>query len=425
MAMSVNADSAWVISPVARQAGGAWIDEVLCERLRESPLGGKRIDAAPAPRGRVEVFRGSDLEAQVNDAFYRRGWTDGLPIVAPTLSRVHETLRYSPVSASEVLGEMEPFRGVVTAEKLAVNAVMAGCRPEYFPVVAAATRAMLDPAFNLRGVQTTDENVAPLLIVSGPLADSIGLNSGIGALGPGWRANATIGRTLRLVMINVGGGWPGVTSLAGIGQPGRYTLCLAENQDASPWPPLHVESGLSPQSSAVTLLRAECSINVTGGLLELASVMASAVSAFSLLHGGCVAALIAPATATEAAARGWRKADVCRYLFERARIPVELWETLWVRRNVGRTYGLPQWVKDAEARSEPIPIVERPEHIIVFVAGGNAPIAQQVYFPTWGFPFCRVVEPIILPREWDSLRDADLSGSSAAWPSSRSGARCA
>jgi hypothetical protein len=372
---------------------------VLRERLKEAPLKGRMLEPEATVRCRVELFR--DGEAEVNERFYRRGWTDGLPIVAPTLFRVQETLGQSPVSGSEMLGEMEPLRGAATVEKLAVNAVMAGCRPEYFPVVLAAVRGLLDPSFNLRGVQTTDENVAPLLIVSGPVVDRIGLNSGIGALGPGWQANATIGRALRLIMMNVGGGWPGVVSLAGIGQPARYTLCLGERPQP-PWPPLHVEAGLHAEQSAVTLMRAECAINVTGELDDVASAMGSAVSAFSLLHGGRVAVLLAPYTAARLAAEGRTKRDVADYLFKRGRISPEQWRRMWLRREIASTYGLPEWVKRAEEEGS-IPVVEAAEHIVVFVAGGDAPIPQHVYFPTWGFPACRITVPIDLPRGWAAL----------------------
>ena len=394
--------SCWVVVPVAQQGDGTWIDGVLQERLRESPLFGKEAISESAVRGRVEVIRADDPEGEVNERFYRRGWTDGLPIVAPTLSRVREMLRYSPLSASDNLGEMEPLGGIVSAEKLAVNAVMAGCRPEYFPLVVAATRAVLEPAFNLRGVQTTDENVTPLLIVSGPVADQIALNSGIGALGPGWRANATIGRALRLIMINIGGGWPGVVSLAGIGQPGRYTLCLAERA-TPPWPALHVESGLRPEQSAITVMRAECAINITGELDDVASAMASAVSAFGLLHSGRVAVLLAPHTAARLIAQGWSKSDVSRYLFEHARITSDHWRRMWIAKEIALTYRLPDWVKQAEAAGA-IPVVEAAEHIVVFVAGGDAPIAQHVYFPTWGFPACRITMPIALPTNYPKAR---------------------
>jgi hypothetical protein len=251
-------------------------------------------------------------------------------------------------------------------------------------------------------VQTTDENVAPLLVVSGPAARTLGLNASAGALGPGCRANASIGRTLRLVMMNIGGGWPGATSFAGIGQPGRYTLCLAERSDASPWPPLHTEAGLALEASAVTLLRAECSINVTGGLEEIASVMGSAASAFSALHAGCVAVLLAPATAARLAASGWGKREITGYLHAHGRIPHAQWRAMWVRRQVVPDHGAPPWVEAADRAGEPIPVVQRPEDIVLFVAGGSQPIAQHVYFPGWGFPYCRLTLPVALPSETPS-----------------------
>jgi len=388
-----QADTRWVLLPVGQQASGAWIDGVLHDRLRESPVPGLDFVDDTRVRARVEVFRGADAEAQAAAAFDRRGWTDGLPIVVPTVYRVQETLLQATLNANEALGEIDPLRGIATVEKVAVNAVMAGCRPEYFPVVLAIVRALLDPAFNLRGVQTTDENVAPLAIVSGPVAERIGLNGGIGALGPGWRANATIGRAVRLVMSNIGGGWPGVVSLAGIGQPGRYSLCLGEREIA-PWPTLAAESAASPEASIVTVLRAESVVNVTGGIDELASAMSSATSAFSMLNGGHVAVIVAPHTARRLVDAGWSKADVARYLHDRGRMPVETWRRMWIRNEIGASRGLPGWVTSADAAGAPIPVVESPENIIVFVAGGDAPIAQQVYFPTWGFPACRVVVPV-------------------------------
>lgn len=384
----MSAPASWVHCPVGQQAGGAWVDQL---------RGGGQ---PAAPRQRIEVIRPDDGEAAVNDLFHARGWTDGLPVVVPTLARVREMLQFATAPDSESLGALEPMSGEATLEKIAVNAVMAGCRPEYFPVVVAAVRALADPAFNLRGVQTTDENVAPLLVVSGPVVADVGLNAQAGALGPGCRANATIGRALRLVMTNIGGGWPGETSLAGIGQPGRYTLCVAEREDASPWPPLHTEAGLPAQASAVTLLRAESSINVTGGLEEIASVMGSAASAFSALHAGCVAVLLAPATAARLAAQGWGKREIARHLFEQGRIPAAQWRSMWVRQHVVPDHGAPAWVQAAEAAGAAIPVVEHPEDIVLFVAGGSMPIAQHVYFPGWGFPYCRLTVPVVLPGSW-------------------------
>ena len=380
-------EALWVVLPTGQRASGEWIDDTLRARAEESGLLARTPLAGKFPRHRVEVIRAVDPVEEVNALFEARGWTDGLPIVPPTLPRVEAMCATTARAPSEVLGEVEPLRGEATVEKIAANAVMAGCRPEYFPVVLAAMEAMLEPAFNMRGVQTTDENVAPLLIVSGPLAARLGINASFGALGPGWRPNAAIGRAVRLVMLNLGGGWPGAVSLAGLGQPGRYTLCLAERED-SPWPPLHVELGYRAEQSTVTVLRAETAINVTGGLAELASVMSSAASAFTMLYEGRVAVIVAPFVARRLAAEGWSKDDVRRWLHARARVPVAAWQEWWLRATARQW---PSWVTETAGT---LPVVKEPGDITVLVAGGDLAIPQLAYFPSWGFPPCRLTREI-------------------------------
>jgi hypothetical protein len=385
-------ESLWVVVPAGQRASGDWIDDTLRRRAQERGLLSRTPLAGRFPRHRVEVVRASDAVEEVNCLFEARGWTDGLPVVPPTLGRVEALCASTARSPADALGEVEPLRGVATVEKVAANAVMAGCGPEHFPVVLAAVDAVLDPAFNMRGVQTTDESVTPLLIVSGPVARRAGINSGFGALGPGWRANAAIGRAVRLVMQNLGGGWPGAVSLSGLGQPGRYTLCLAERDD-SPWPALREELGYPPEQSTVTVLRAESTIQVTGGLAEVASVMASAASAFTMLHEGRVAVVVAPFVAGRLAAQGWSKADVRRFLYSQARVPVAGWKQWWLRM-MAREW--PAWVRDAEPTGA-VPVVQEPDDITVIVAGADLPIPQLAYFPSWGFPPCRVTREIIAP----------------------------
>ena len=383
-------EALWVVLPTGQRASGEWIDDTLRRRAPEAGLLARTPLAGKFPRHRVEVVRAADGVEEVNALFEARGWTDGLPITPPTLPRVEAMCATTARAPSEMLGEVEPLRGEATVEKIAANAVMAGCRPEYFPVVLAAVEAVLDPAFNMRGVQTTDENVAPLLIVSGPLAARLGINAGFGALGPGWRANAAIGRAVRLVMLNLGGGWPGAVSLAGLGQPGRYTLCLAERED-SPWPALHVELGYRPEQSTVTVLRAETAINVTGGLAEVASVMASAASAFTMLYEGRVAVVVAPFVARRLADEGWSKDDVRRWLHAEARVPVAAWQSWWLRATARQW---PGWVTEA---SGTLPVLREPGDITVVVAGADLAIPQLAYFPSWGFPPCRITREIAAP----------------------------
>ena len=383
-------EALWIVLPTGQRASGEWIDDTLRRRAEESGLLSRTPLAGTFPRHRVEVVRAADAVEEVNALFEARGWTDGLPVVPPTLARVEAMGVATARAPSDVLGEVEPLRGEATVEKIAANAVMAGCRPEHFPVVLASVEAVLDPAFNMRGVQTTDENVAPLIIVSGPLAARLGINAGFGALGPGWRANAAIGRAVRLVMLNLGGGWPGAVSLAGLGQPGRYTLCLAERED-SPWPPLHVELGYGPEQSTVTVLRAETVVNVTGGLAEVASVMASAASAFTMLHEGCVAVVVAPFVARRLAAEGWSKDDVRRRLHAQARVPVAAWQSWWLRATARQW---PTWITEA---ADTLPVVKEPGDITIVVAGADLAIPQLAYCPSWGFPPCRVTREIEAP----------------------------
>ena len=322
-----------------------------------------------------------------------RGWTDGLPIVAPTLGRIEAMQRNATGTPNEIVGELEPLNGVATVEKVAVNAVMAGCAPIHFPFVLAAVAALAEPEFNLRGVQTTDENVAPLIIINGPATEALDINASFGALGPGWQGNAAIGRAIRLVMHNIGGGWPGAVSFAGLGHPGRYTLCFAEDDRASPWPPLRVELGFSESETVVVLSRAESVINVTGGLDDLASVMGSTASGFTMLYSGKVTVVIAPFVAQELAKQGWGKAEVQSYLFDNGRLPADDWRQSWLYSRIVEQDRWPEWVT-ATAEQGAIPAVAAPEDITVVVAGGDIPIPQCAYFPSWGFPPCRIAKRV-------------------------------
>ena len=384
--------SLWVLVPAGQRASGEWIDDTLRARAEEKGLLARSPRAGAFPRQRVELIRDADPVAAVNRLYRERGWTDGLPIVPPTIGRVDEMVAEGSLERHAVLGEVEPLGGVATVEKVAANAVMAGCEPAHFTVVLAAVQALLDPAFNLRGVQTTDENVAPLLVVNGPLAARLGINAGWGALGPGWPANAAIGRAAHLVMHNLGGGWPGAVSFAGLGQPGRYTLCLAERDD-SPWPPLHVEQGYRADQSTVTLLRAETVINVTGGLDELASVMGSAASLFGILHGGKPTVILSPFTARRLAGEGWTRERVRRELFARGRLPADTWRRSWIHATV-RASDWPDWAV-AAAASGAIPAVGEPDDITLVVAGAELPIPQHAYCPSWGHPPCRITREIV------------------------------
>ena len=200
----------------------------------------------------IEIATSEDLM----ESCFERGWTDGLPVVPPTRERVLRMLAGTPRAATEVLGMVPPDLVACTVEKVAINAVMAGCKPEYMPVVLAAVEAALIDEFGMHGVLCTTMFAGPVLIVNGPITKAIGMNSGVNALGQGNRANATIGRALQLVIRNVGGGRPGEIDRATLGTPGKYTFCFAEAEDRG-WESLAVERGFSAQKSTVTLFAGE------------------------------------------------------------------------------------------------------------------------------------------------------------------------
>jgi hypothetical protein len=221
-------------------------------RTLDPDVAAARAAATGAARLQSRRIELGDQEDDVEAAF-ERGWTDGLPVVPPTLERVARMLTGTGRDADEIVAVVPPDLVACTVEKVATNAVMAGCKPEYLPVVLATVEAACTDEFNMHGLLATTYFSSPVVIVNGPVARRIGMNSGMNALGQGNRANATIGRALQFVVRNVGGGRPGEVDRATLGNPGKYTFCFAEDEAGSPWEPLHVERGLPAHASAVTL----------------------------------------------------------------------------------------------------------------------------------------------------------------------------
>ena len=201
---------------------------------------------------RIEV---GALEDEIETCF-ARGWSDGLPVVPPTEERILRMLSGTTRSPDEVVGIVPPNYNTCTVEKVAINAVLAGCKPEYLPVVLAAVEAALTEAFCMHGLLATTFFAGPMIVVNGPIIREIGMNARVNALGQGNRANATIGRALQLVIRNIGGGVPGGIDRAMLGNPGKYTFCFAEREDDSPWESLAVERGFEPDASTVSLFAA-------------------------------------------------------------------------------------------------------------------------------------------------------------------------
>lgn len=334
---------------------------------------------------RAERLEIEDSADAINELFHERGWTDGLPILPPTETNVAAMLRYTDRSTEDVLGHVPPRWAPATIEKLAINAVMAGCQPRYFPVVVAAVQALLRPDFNLFGIQATTNPSYPLLIVNGPIAREIGVNGKGNALGGGFRANASIGRAVRLILRNVGGGIPHDTDKATQGQPGKVGMCVAEDEDEHPWEPYHVERGFDRETSTVTAV----AITGTFNLLDFASKTAHGVLRIfartiatpgmqnAQLGGGYVVCL-GPEHAQQIAADGFSKDDVKRWLFAHARVPLAAFSPETVAAVIRRRRF--RWVLNEDPDSA-IPVADDWREITLFVAGG--PGSHSVLMPTF------------------------------------------
>ena len=328
------------------------------------------------------------------DYYFDKGWTDGLPVVPPTEPSILEFLRHIGMGPDEIVGTVPARRRVVTAEKLAINAVMAGCKPEYMPVVLAAFQAMCDEAYNIHGTSVTTGGPAPLVIVNGPIARRLEINGNTDLFGPGRRANATIGRAMRLLLINACGTVPGVMDKSIIGHPGKYSFCIAEDEeDDSPWEPLHVMRGLDPNQSAVTMFACDapkqCICDSTRGPEEaLASVAASVLDPGAIGVPGWPTeflVVIPPVHRRLLQKAGWSKRDVQNYLYEHTMITGAMYEQ--ARRHPMEREGI-DWSKAQ-------PSVEKPEDFLVIAGGGDGGIFCALLPPWWGRVSRSVTRPVV------------------------------
>jgi hypothetical protein len=344
----------------------------IVESLTANPAPDDHLANAANGEPRAETLFVPENPARMFQYLSRNGWTDGLPVLPPTREAVAEMVNASGLEKNERLGIVPPLNGIATIEKIAANAVMAGCLPEYLPIVIAAMKGLLQSGFNLNGVQTTTGNVAPLVIVNGPCRNALEINYGGNVLGQGWRANASIGRAVRLILTNIGGATPGLYDKATLGQPAKYSFCIAENEEENPWEPLHVERGLNRDADAVSVTGCsgvhsiidEASKTAAGLIMTMAlSMMGGATSGVTSSEALLI---ICPEHAAMLSAEGYSKKNIRQELFTRARIPhqkisEENLELLAKRR--------PLWFRNGDFRE--LPIVDRPEDIWIIVAGGK------------------------------------------------------
>jgi hypothetical protein len=326
---------------------------------------------------------------EVNEYFFEQDWSDGLPVLPPTPEGVERRLAGTARDRHELVGIIPPGWGKATVERIAINGLMAGCRPDYMPVLIAAVQAVTDERYRLQGSQGTTDCIAPLLIINGPVTQQLGFQSAAGCFGHGARANATVGRAINLMLLTLGGAIPGKIKKSTLSQPGTYSFCIAENAAASPWEPLHVERGFAPPSSTVTALAAapmsqvsdHCNATAEGILTTLCDSMA-VLGNCALYRGSESVVTFPPEFAVVFEREGWSKQDVKQYIHTHARRPVKdlrqggEWndETLMhVSPDIDLT-------DDATTLSA----VHDPDDLLVLVAGGEAGRWMSLT-PGWGY----------------------------------------
>lgn len=315
----------------------------------------------------------------INKMFYEKGWTDGLPIIPPTEERVLNLLQGTRRGPYEVIGFIPPRWAEATVERIAVNAVMAGCLPEYMPILIAAISAMVEKVFNLYSIQATTHPCGPLLIINGPIRKRLRINYSYGAFGPGTMANATIGRAIRLILINIGGAIPGKIDKATHGHPGKFTYVIGENEEESPWDSLSIERDFSSEESTVTVIAIEgphnvndnCSTSASGVLTTIAGTLASQGNNNILYQMGEPMVVFGPEHAQTIARDGLNKKEVKEFLFREARLPKKVFS----KEN--------QEIRFFDLREDAmIPITRRPEDLLIIVAGGAG--KHSLVIPSFG-----------------------------------------
>jgi hypothetical protein len=317
---------------------------------------------------------------EANELFQDNGWTDGLPIVPPTEAAVGRFLEAASLAPADVVGTEPVRRRRITAEKVAIAAVMAGCRPDCMPVVVAIVKAMCEPEFGLHGSTASTGGSAPFVVVNGPVRRAIGMNATHNVLANGSRANAAIGRTIRLLIINVLGGIPGQLDRSTLGHPGKFTFCIAEDEEDSPWAPLAAERGVPPGASAVTVMAAESPHQVmnewTRDPKEILDTYVAAIRAnmltYSIWAGNY--ALVIPKQHRELiAAAGWGKQEIREHVHAGARVSRREWRAVGKaaiasRQDEGRVYTA----------------LRSPDDLLVVAAGGPAGGFGAVVPPWYG-----------------------------------------
>jgi hypothetical protein len=330
----------------------------------------------------------ADLESAV-ELCYERNWTDGLPVVPPTAPAIERVLAYLRRDPQAVVGIVPPRNGIATIEKIAINCVMAGCKPEYVPIVIAALEAALEPEFNVGGVQTTTNPCAPLVMVSGPAVRKLGFNTKDCAIGHGSRANGAVGRALRLILWNIGGGYPGEPCRTTHGHPGYWSYCVAEDDETCPWDPLQVSLGFDRNETAVTVIAVDGPhATNTGALLnspeQVMTVIADGVARLGTnnMLGGSMALILSPMSAKRIAEGGYTRQSLAEAVVKRSTRPAG---QLRQHRFIDHMLPPVRARLDALEDNEPFAYFDDPKKIAILVTGSWGAVGGYAAIcPGWG-----------------------------------------
>jgi hypothetical protein len=374
--------------PAEIEAGVDSVFEEIIKALTR-PLTAEEKSPTPIDAGRFDrvVFRGTVSE--VNRFFYRRGWTDGLPVIPPTEEAVEEMLTGTELPRDHVVAELEPRRGKATVERIAINAVMAGALPSYMPVLVAGVKVLANaPMADVWAVSTG--SWSPLWIVNGRVRNDLRMNNGFGVLSPGEMPNSTIGRALALITKNIRGVRRQIEDMGVLGNPGKYSMVIAENEEDSPWEPLHVERGLKKEDSAITVWFPQSYQQLHSYGTDDKGILGTIISNVSPARMGQLGIMITPVNAGALATRGWSKADIKKYVIENAKAP---WGHL--------ARGFTDAGKDRKP-DEMVPLFppapNQPPSVQVFVGGG-----QGSWTGMFSGGSAVHTEKIELPGNWDKI----------------------
>jgi hypothetical protein len=376
----------------------AVVDEIVSGLTRPltlqetSPI--KQLEAAP----RI-VFSGS-LE-EINQYFYRRGWTDGFPIIPPTEEKVAEMLAGTSLPKDRVIAKIIPRGGKATVEKIAVNAVMAGALPTYMPVLIAAAQAIMEPRGFFGTYQVSTGSWAPCLLINGPLLKDLNINCSSGTMSPGDIANATIGRALSLLIKNIGGARKGLEDMGVMGNPMKYSLVLGENQEDSPWEPLHVQEGLQKEDNAVTVLFPNSLLQIMAYGSNDEAILRSISYNIPPGRRGMICILLNPTHARALAEKGWTKKDITAFVSEYARAPLSHHQDYWG--SFPGTLDKAMLMSKLDSPAESVSILRNPEWLRVFITGGPGNILGMLMGGVTVGPTGWVTKKIELPPNWDKL----------------------